>query len=684
MAFWGTEVKPGKPFTQSPDNDGRGRLHISQATLGSGKVGSKSVTVQCNVGNRSPVFLCSLFPQRQESCQLNLEFDEPQEVVFSVIGPRSVHLTATSESFGEDIANTETERSDDVSDEDEDEYEDSFIDDGDTEFTTHSPVSSDGVFEEMSHRRKPKNEKFGRRRLRKKYQQGQSDEECPYQQNAIVNGGTCMPRLDEDEEEILLSPFYRSSARCISEAEENAKKETGETINKEVEDEAERKADAVVDSELKSQPDQHGSIVSSAQIGLENGGVKPKKKKKKQIKEEEQVKAGIEDDFFSGTGLKWDKAKPSETTANKSNQDTTVICEDKKRTENYNQPDQHESLLPSAQVSSEDGVKPKKKRKKQSKVEEQVKAESEDYFFGTVLKREVKQSETNAGQPNQESETKADQSNQGITVIDEDNNRTESDNQPDQHEPLLTSAQLGSENGIKPKKKRKKQSKVEEQFKAESEYDSSFGTVLKWDKAKQTETIADRLNQDRTVIDEDNKTTGSDNRPDQHEFVLSSAQLGSENGIKPKKKKKKQKQTKEEQKVKARSEDEVYFGTGLKWDKAKQSETKADQSNQDMTAMDEDSKRAENDKVVDNIADQSANANHSQKKKKKKKIRTQENGEALDMEGSKERSFMEVEDNDADENSSWLGTYGLVMEKLETGKQNGKIAGPGEKAKEVS
>lgn len=64
----------------------------SQATLGNGTATKKSV-VQCNVGNKSPVFLCSLFPEKSESCQLNLEFEEADEVVFSVIGPRSVHLT---------------------------------------------------------------------------------------------------------------------------------------------------------------------------------------------------------------------------------------------------------------------------------------------------------------------------------------------------------------------------------------------------------------------------------------------------------------------------------------------------------------------------------------------------------------------------------------------------------------
>ncbi|GAB2284996.1 Peptidyl-prolyl cis-trans isomerase fkbp43 [Dionaea muscipula] len=91
MSFWGIEVKPGKPFTHSLGKDRR-RLHISQATLGTGTYTNKSL-VQCNVGNKSPVLLCVLLPEKNESCHLDLEFDEVDEVIFSVIGPRSVHLT---------------------------------------------------------------------------------------------------------------------------------------------------------------------------------------------------------------------------------------------------------------------------------------------------------------------------------------------------------------------------------------------------------------------------------------------------------------------------------------------------------------------------------------------------------------------------------------------------------------
>ncbi|CAA0809709.1 Peptidyl-prolyl cis-trans isomerase FKBP43 [Striga hermonthica] len=91
MAFWGIEVKPGKPITHNCEK-ARGRLRISQATLGIGDA-TISSTVQCNIGTRSPVMLCVLMPGKMEFFHLNLEFEEADDVVFSVIGPRSVYLT---------------------------------------------------------------------------------------------------------------------------------------------------------------------------------------------------------------------------------------------------------------------------------------------------------------------------------------------------------------------------------------------------------------------------------------------------------------------------------------------------------------------------------------------------------------------------------------------------------------
>ncbi|KAM7473176.1 hypothetical protein LguiB_020419 [Lonicera macranthoides] len=64
-----------------------------QATLAdrSGLWTSRSV-VRCAVGSKPPVFICSLSIGEVASCKLDLEFEEKDDVVFSVKGPRGVHL----------------------------------------------------------------------------------------------------------------------------------------------------------------------------------------------------------------------------------------------------------------------------------------------------------------------------------------------------------------------------------------------------------------------------------------------------------------------------------------------------------------------------------------------------------------------------------------------------------------
>lgn len=74
---------------------------MNQATLGLGDSKGRSI-VQCSVGDKSPIFLCSLLPKKNESCPLNLEFEEDEEAVtFSVIGKQSVHLSGYFETYDE-------------------------------------------------------------------------------------------------------------------------------------------------------------------------------------------------------------------------------------------------------------------------------------------------------------------------------------------------------------------------------------------------------------------------------------------------------------------------------------------------------------------------------------------------------------------------------------------------------
>ncbi|XP_075474670.1 peptidyl-prolyl cis-trans isomerase FKBP43-like [Primulina tabacum] len=187
MAFWGVEVKPGKPVTHSCEK-ARGRLRISQATLGISDATKKSL-VQCNVGNRSPVLLCTLLPNSTESCHLDLEFEEADDVVFSVIGPRSVYLTgyyvqrslqsnthSDTESYGVDIENSHTEGS--SHDSADDRYEDSFIDDDELQVSPPSPVSSDkGADEARLDDDRMHDGKGHQKNRKKRYQVIESDSE---------------------------------------------------------------------------------------------------------------------------------------------------------------------------------------------------------------------------------------------------------------------------------------------------------------------------------------------------------------------------------------------------------------------------------------------------------------------------------------------------------------------------
>ncbi|XP_051142840.1 peptidyl-prolyl cis-trans isomerase FKBP53 isoform X2 [Andrographis paniculata] len=136
MAFWGVEVKPGKPYIHRSDE--RGRLHLSQATLSSCSSGNRTV-LQCIVGDKNPINLCSLFPKKLENCALNLEFEEDDEVTFLISGSDRVHLSGffygvnedqdTSEddydygSYEEGIVGTDSEDEEDYMEYDSKEYE---------------------------------------------------------------------------------------------------------------------------------------------------------------------------------------------------------------------------------------------------------------------------------------------------------------------------------------------------------------------------------------------------------------------------------------------------------------------------------------------------------------------------------------------------------------------------------
>ncbi|KAF8093585.1 hypothetical protein N665_0383s0208 [Sinapis alba] len=218
MAFWGVEVKPGKPFTLKAATNDSKRLHLSQATLGLGNATITRNILQCNVGNKSPLFLCVLSPEKVDSCQLNIEFLEAEDVIFSVIGPRSVHLTGyflgrsstggfmlndddDSESFGEDIVDTDLEKgsSDDY------DYSDSFINDDDDDDSFSTSDDDDlSVKERLAAKTKGKKRN---KRLRKKFQVSDSDEVDSVE---ILNSDN-HHKEDKPSGDIELSPVKQGS-----------------------------------------------------------------------------------------------------------------------------------------------------------------------------------------------------------------------------------------------------------------------------------------------------------------------------------------------------------------------------------------------------------------------------------------------------------------------------------------
>uniref|UniRef100_A0A5B6YT85 peptidylprolyl isomerase n=1 Tax=Davidia involucrata TaxID=16924 RepID=A0A5B6YT85_DAVIN len=594
MAFWGTEVKPGKPFTHLFDRV-RGRLRISQATLGIGSSTKKSL-VQCNVGDKSPVFLCALLPDKTESCHLDLEFEEGDEVVFSIIGPRSVYLTGyyvgnsrhsnlndDTDSYGEDIANTETEE-ESTRRSDEDSYEDSFIDDDDVEVFPSSPISNGRVVdEEMLEKKKPKDRKGSRKRLKKKYQSVESDDDDSFRQRNIVNGCRDLSRPEnEDEDSVPISSLYKSKATAknvILEAEEKADEETAETGSKKTEG---------------------------------NG-----------------THAKTEDD---GTDVIESKRKA-----------VAVAI--------YGEPERgrelpYSSMLPSDEMGPENKTELNKKNKEQSSERKTLKTDSVNP--SSALNEDKVQHE----------EAKSDSISQYLLVRNEqDQNPATVKGSDLPSNSLLHSNKVGPETCTKPKKKRKERSKEEKTHEA--------------DQANQDEAEADNMDHDLLVRNKHYQKPATDN-------------MGTENSPKPKKRK-------TERAGEGKSLEATSHSNILNKDQTKQDEAKVGNRGKDLPAQNEQDHKLSNHKSTEIDSNCIAGEDQSEVKKikkKKNKSKTVENRGNVNMEPllsaeEKNRSHMEFEDNNVDAKSSQARTLsnGLIIEELEMGKPDGKMAALGKKIK---
>lgn len=325
MTFWGVEVKPGRPISFNAE-DLNGKLILTQATLGTGSATKKS-TLQVNVGDKSPVFICTLLPDKSECCSLNLELDEDDDVKFSVVGPTSIHLCGfvqrdlgddyDSDSYGEDIAETESESSDYDS---EDEYEDGFINDVDDTMFPPSPVRNSGVvIEEIVDDEKAANDNGGTKKTKKKKHLANSDNDNKAEQQIVVKENTGSLVLESEDED----GFPVSSSHKKENSEANTTGITAEGKKKKKKDEVKdddksaslkRKVDAIKPGdELKSD-----AIETANGDASENKKKKQKKKKKAKTEKDEEVSnikedASTEDKQIRKTDKepKQSKAKPA-------------------------------------------------------------------------------------------------------------------------------------------------------------------------------------------------------------------------------------------------------------------------------------------------------------------------------------------------------------------------------------
>ncbi|PHT48643.1 Peptidyl-prolyl cis-trans isomerase FKBP53 [Capsicum baccatum] len=168
-----------------------------EATSSTGSTSMTSI-VQCQVGDKKAICICSLLPEKQERCLLNLEFEEDHADTFLVIGSHSVHLSGffygesedcfgdeyASDPYEEGAAEIDSESSDSIKFED-------VAEDGDKDGSTDDAFK---ILEEEE----PRDESGTLKRpKKKKHHLNVTDEE----ENLIVIKGNTDSPLSESEDE---------------------------------------------------------------------------------------------------------------------------------------------------------------------------------------------------------------------------------------------------------------------------------------------------------------------------------------------------------------------------------------------------------------------------------------------------------------------------------------------------
>ncbi|XP_023753308.1 peptidyl-prolyl cis-trans isomerase FKBP53 [Lactuca sativa] len=334
MAFWGIEIKPGKPHLHQYDDE-RGRLHLSQATLGSGSSKEKAVVV-CNVGDKKPIYLCSLLPKKMETCSLNIEFEEYDEVTFSVEGPHSIHLSGffygekpdsddeddyESDSDEEGIIAPEMDMdSEDDSDFNFDEADD--LTDNEMDMMPNSGVRIEEIVDEEN----PATEKATPAQS-KKNKQGQ----------IVVKKSNNVPEVEsEDEDGFLILPSDKDKASVpVPESKQVSevsigKGQNGQVKRKKGKDDSEhtakrKKDDSVTGDDPISQPENVAAVSTP-----ETDAKKSKKKKKNKKVKETQESGDNNKNVAQKEEINQEKTPVKETKSESKEKSTSTTKKDSK------------------------------------------------------------------------------------------------------------------------------------------------------------------------------------------------------------------------------------------------------------------------------------------------------------------------------------------------------------------
>ncbi|XP_007022660.2 PREDICTED: FK506-binding protein 4 isoform X1 [Theobroma cacao] len=648
MAFWGIEVKPGRPFTHSPLSS---RLHLSQATLGMGSSMQKSI-VQCNVGNKSPVYVCCLFPDKAECCQLNLEFEEAHEVVFSVIGPRSVHLTGyylpnsscnhpndESESYGEDIGESDTERSENS---EESDYGGSFINDDDPPNVPSSPYLSAKSNEEIFDLKKSKNGKGTRRRLRKKYQLSESENEESSQQKVFTSAVAAAEVLDSEFEDTLpISSLCRGNNASDSgkvDVEENARKEIDNLNNNETEDIVlmSEGTTAAIGVRPESESGVRNEETQKVVLGVDDG--MPKKKREVMVKEER-----FSEDDHGMTGK--------------------AVLEQNEQNQKLASND--ESVVPNEETQKlvlgvDDGMS---KKKRAVLVKEERFPEADHGMTGKAVLEQNEQNQklprndesvvpneetqklvlgVDDGMPKKKGEVlvkeerfpEADHGMTGKAILEqnEQNQKLASDDESGVRNEETQKLVLGVDDGMP---KRKREELVEEQFPE-----------------------ADHGMTGKAVLEQNQKPACNEEENFQHSLLLASTEVALEDGAKPMRKRKEQ------------VEEKTFEDNVAEEDKGQKNGSNLDAVTLDVYVEDKETQSQVNEK----------------RRKRKKRRKNKDNGDAMKMEApllsgiEKDRSVMDMDGENANYEAIQLSN-GMIIEELEMGKPDRKLASLGKKVR---